>query len=72
MASNEENTEPTDMENWMTNLPPRLKSLPLVYLAIPGNLKIYCSVRHLTTVNIYCRIKMNKQKQKNSKKINFT
>lgn len=28
--------ETTDLEHWMTNLPLRLRALPLVYLAIPG------------------------------------
>lgn len=33
-----ENTDLTrDLENWMTKLPPSLRSLPLIYLAIPGS-----------------------------------
>lgn len=32
-----ENTDLTrDLENWMTKLPPSLRSLPIIYLAIPG------------------------------------
>lgn len=26
-----------DLELWMTNLPPSLKRLPIIHLAIPGN-----------------------------------
>ncbi|KAF2883348.1 hypothetical protein ILUMI_22850 [Ignelater luminosus] len=26
-----------DLENWMTNLPPKLRTIPLIYLAIPGS-----------------------------------
>lgn len=25
-----------DLENWMKNLPPKLKAIPIIYLAIPG------------------------------------
>lgn len=25
-----------DLENWMRNLPPKLKATPIIYLAIPG------------------------------------
>lgn len=25
-----------DLENWMSNLPLQLRSLPIIYLAIPG------------------------------------
>lgn len=32
-----ENTDLTrDLENWMSKLPHSLKSLPIIYLAIPG------------------------------------
>lgn len=32
-----ENTDLTrDLENWMTKLPTSLRSLPIIYLAIPG------------------------------------
>lgn len=27
----------SDMENWMSQLPPKLKNIPIVYLAIPGS-----------------------------------
>lgn len=27
-----------DLQNWMRNLPEQLRNIPLIYLAIPGNL----------------------------------
>lgn len=45
-----------DLENWMSNLPPRLRVLPLVYLAIPGTwvqIHLFDTEKQLLTICIH-------------------
>lgn len=36
MEKKETMTGDIKLENWMTNLPGRIRNIPLIYLAIPG------------------------------------
>lgn len=47
-----ENTDLTrDLENWMTKLPQSLRSVPIIYLALPGLIKILLYTKPLPLEN---------------------
>lgn len=32
------------LEHWMNDLPPAIKEIPFIFLAIPGNINILCPI----------------------------
>lgn len=39
-----------DLENWMKNLPPKLKATPIIHLAIPGEYNNYFVYMHISNI----------------------